>query len=217
MSRALMARIDIYGKKDNVRKHNQLSRFNPRAPNLFTISDKETHRQRRRDIAKGFSTPSMKAFETRIVFHITRFCSQVDSTPRIAGTRWSQPLKMSQWGGYLILDTLTDFLLNRSYNLVGSAEHRLITHHMKSHLLRLAVCSYVPLLAVLKIDKLLFRDATKSTRGFWRWVKTAIIERSQQIGTHEDLFSRIQKARQFDPSGIQSEMGMFIAAGETVS
>ena len=212
----LMACIDIYGKKDNVRKHSQLSRFNPRAPNLFTISNKEVHRQWRRDIAKGFSTLRMKAFEARIIFHIRRFCNQVDSTPRLRGSGWSQPLKMSRWGGYLIFDTLTDFLLSRSYDLVGSIKHRPITHHMKTHLLRLAVCSYVPLLAVLKIDKLLFRDAAKSTRDFWRWVKAAIFERSQKIGVHQDLFSRIQVARQSDLSllGMQSEMGMFIAAGE---
>ena len=212
-----MIAIDIYGKKDNVRKHNHLSRFNPRAPNLFTISDKEIDKQRRRDIGKAFSTPHLKSFEARILFHIKRFCDEVESFPRQEGTGWCQPLKMSQWGGYLIFDILTDFLLSRSYDLIGSAEHRPVTHHMKSHLLRLAVCSYAPLLAVFRIDKLLFKDATKSTRAFWRWVKTAIIERSQLPSASNDLYSKIQQGRKSDLLGIQSEMGMFIAAGETAS
>ena len=212
-----MTAIDIYGKKDNIRKHNQLSRFNPRAPNLFTMSDKERHKQRRRDIGKAFSTVHMKSFEARIIFHIRRFCGKIESFPRKEGTRWSHPLKMSQWGGYLIFDTLTDFMLSQSYDLIGSAKHRPITHHMRSHLLRLAVCSYAPILAVFKIDKLLFKDATKSTRAFWRWVKNAINERSQLSGNSADLFDKIRMGGKSDPLEIQSEIGMFIAAGEAAS
>lgn len=210
--------IDIYGNKDNIRKHNHLSRFNPRAPNLFTISDKTLHRKQRHDISKAFSMSYMKGFQARVVFHTTHLCRQIDSLLNRDGMDWSKPLNMSRWGGYLVFDILTDFLLSRSYNLLGSADHRPITYHTKSHMLRLAVCSYFPLLALLRLDKLLFKDATKSTAAFWRWVKSAITERRQHPHASDDLFTTIQLAKQSNPCTdveVQSELGMFLAAGKT--
>lgn len=161
----------------------------------------------------------MVSFEGRLIGHVKHFCDQIDSSHKRNGREWSEPLRMSEWAGYLVFDTLTDFLLGQGYNLLVSACHRPITNHIKSHIVRPAVCSYIPLLAVLKIDKLLFKEATRSTRAFWRWVKCAIADRSQQVGYHKtDVFDRIQLSRQSEQcptAGIESEIGMFIVAGET--
>lgn len=124
---------------------------------------------------------------------------------------------MTDWAGYLGFDILTDFLLGQGYNLLGSAKHRLITHHIKSQVIRPAVCSNIPLLALLKIDKLLFREATRSMRPFWRWVKSAISNRSQRFDQHTDVFAQIQLSRwlgQCPTAEIQSEIGMLIVACE---
>jgi hypothetical protein len=124
---------------------------------------------------------------------------------------------MSDWAGYLIFDTLTDFLLGQEYNLLKDISHRPIIHHVKCHIIRPAVCAYIPLLAVFKIDKLLFREAAGSTRALWRWVKCAIAKRTQRSSGPRDVFDQIQLSRKSEPSStieIQSETGMFIVAGK---
>ena len=69
------------------------------------------------------------------------------------------------------------------------------------------------MLAILKIDKLVFKEATKSTRVFWRWVKNAITARVRRDVESRDVFTQIKLSRQSELSpaiGIQSETGMFI-------
>lgn len=204
----------------NTGKHTHFSRFNPRAANLFTLHDKKLHSQRRRYIGIAFSEASVARFEDRLLFHIVRFCDQIcPSESRIPG-KWSSPLKMSDWAAYLIFDTLTEFLFSTDYNLLGSKQDRHIIRHIQEHIIRPAVCTYMPILALLKIDKFLFKKATKSTRVFWRWVKNAIAARTNRHVESRDVFTHIQMSRKSELSptiGIQSETGMFIVAGELLN
>ena len=123
---------------------------------------------------------------------------------------------MSHLIAYCVFDVLTDFVMSRNFDLLRSSKHRPIIYHIKEHILRPAVCVYAPLLAVLKVDKLLFKNATQSTKEFWKWVKSAITNRIQHGEGLQDMFTRIQRSRQSEGSpalGIQSETGMFLVAG----
>lgn len=204
----------------NTGKHSHFSQFNPRAANLFTMDNKKDHRQRRRYIGMAFSEANMRKFEDRLLVYIGKFCDQICPSEAKNAGKWSSPLKISDWVAYLIFDTLTDFLLSADYDLLGSKEHRHIIQHIQEHMIRPAVCTYMPVLALLKIDKLVFRRATKSTRAFWRWVKKAITARTQRLVESRDVFTHIELSRQSELSptiGIQSETGMFIVAGELLN
>lgn len=148
---------------------------------------------------------------------IAKFCNIICPLETNNAGKWSSPLKMSDWLAYLVFDNLTDFLFSMDYNLLGSEKERHIIQHIQDHIIRPAVCGYMPMLAVLKIDKLVFKQATKSTRLFWHWVKKAIAQRSQQVVNRSDVFTQIELSRQSEVSstvGIQSEVGMFVVGGE---
>lgn len=160
----------------------------------------------------------MKLFQDKLVGHIDTFCDAIGSSQDKEGGLWGLPLKMSDWTAYLIFDTLTDFVLSQHYDLLGSTRDRHIIQHIRAHIIRPAVCAYMPLLALLRIDKLLLQSATRSTRVFWRWVKTAIARRSPGVEEPppRDVFTQIQLSRGSDSDstmGVQSETGMFIGAG----
>lgn len=208
---------DIYSGTSNTGKHPQFSQFNPRATNLFTTADKAEHRSRRRCIGTSFSDAQMKGFEGRLRGHVDKFCDLITSSPIAEGSEWSLPLQMSDSVGYFVFDTVTGFLLSQDYNLLGASKDRHIIRHIKQHTIRLAVCSYMPILALLKMDKLFFRRATRSTRIFWRWVKSAIASKGQQSEAPQDVFARIQLSRRSQESptmGMLSDIFMFIVAGE---
>jgi hypothetical protein len=204
----------------NTGKHSHFSQFNPRAANLFTLHNKKDHSQRRRYIGTAFSEAHLRKFEDRLLVYIGKFCDQICPPEFKNAGKWSSPLKMSDWVAYLIFDTLTDFLFSTDYNLLGSKQDRHIIHHIQEHIIRPAVCTYMPMLAILKIDKLVFKEATKSTRVFWRWVKNAITARVRRDVESRDVFTQIKLSRQSELSpaiGIQSETGMFIVAGESLN
>lgn len=209
--------------KRNTGKHHRFSQFNPRASNLFTIHNKSEHSRRRRCIGKAFSDASVERFQGKMIDHIHHLCSQIGASQKERGGEWSYPLNMSDWMGWLVFDNLTDFLLSQQYDLLSSTKDRHIIQHIKEHMIRPAVCSYMPPMAIFKLDKLLFRGATRSTKVFWRWVKQAIAVRDvrhERCSESRDVFMHIKLSRMLETCstlGVQSETGMFIVAGESVS
>lgn len=138
----------IYGSRGiNVRKSKFYETLDagPGGATTHTEIDKERHAARRRILNHAFSEAALRETETFIVDNVRKFvkligpdsgATSLEAKPPFKDSEkskepdsrdpggWSTPRNMSDWLNWMAYDIMGNLVFGKSYNCLGSEEHR---------------------------------------------------------------------------------------------
>ncbi|THC96317.1 hypothetical protein EYZ11_004222 [Aspergillus tanneri] len=193
---------DIYGHGKNVRKSPAYRALIHRVPSTFTLVDKREHSWKRRILAQGFTTSTLRDLEPHILGKIDRFCKCMlehgEGRPQQGG--WSSPQNLSDWCSYLSFEIMASVVFGQKYDMLGSEEHRHLIKDIQKSNIRVSVLYNYITLRSLHLDRLLFPESMKGRRhssNLFHLLKT---------------FRDPESGRQFHAAELRAEAATLIAA-----
>ncbi|RMD40955.1 hypothetical protein DV735_g4163, partial [Chaetothyriales sp. CBS 134920] len=115
----------IYGSRSiNVRKSKfyELLDSGPGAATTHTEIDKEKHAARRRILSHAFSDAALRDVEVLVVENVRKLVGLIGGGGADSG--WTAPRNMSDWCNWLAYDIMGALVFDKTYNCLGSEEHR---------------------------------------------------------------------------------------------
>ncbi|KAL4803048.1 cytochrome P450 [Aspergillus unguis] len=217
---------DIYSVSSNVTKDPRYSVLGKDKLSLVTLIDRGEHLKRRRLVNRSFSGSNIKIFEPNMRVYVERFLDAL--SPSKAGTPkgvWGQAIDVSDWCCFLTCDVTTDFLFGLKYDLLRDSQWQHVVHDLEATNTRLYVLMHAHFLYLGRLDKWLFPEAVRGSKGFMSFINQLSKDFSQgQPTEHTTPFSRFHEAKGKDvkalmnPKQIYSEATMLvIAAQDTTS
>ncbi|KEF61099.1 uncharacterized protein A1O9_02664 [Exophiala aquamarina CBS 119918] len=117
----------IYGSRAiNVRKSKFYETLDagPGGATTHTEIDKERHAARRRILNHAFSEAAIRETETFVIDNVGKFIKLIGPNDSENDEGWSTPRNMSDWLNWMAYDIMGNLVFGKSYNCLGSEEHR---------------------------------------------------------------------------------------------
>ncbi|KAK2758666.1 hypothetical protein FQN54_003356 [Arachnomyces sp. PD_36] len=213
---------EIYSTGVNVTKASEYT-SGKLTPNMVTHVDIREHAKRRKLAGPPFSLTNVKRFETRLQGYVQRFMDalQPSNISPISPSSWGSPIDMTDWCSYFTFDVMSDFLFGLKYDLLHDSQHRHIVHDIENTHQRLYVLMHFRALFLGRLDKKLFPQAVRSSRGYLGFIDRLLKDYScLSEKTQTDIFSAFAEAKDyannpvFTPDELRSEAILMSSAGQ---
>ncbi|TGO56381.1 hypothetical protein BOTNAR_0224g00130 [Botryotinia narcissicola] len=203
----------------------------PGVHNVHNAVDFSIHKHKRRAISKGFSIPSLLAFEPTMISTINLLIQNLAkaSIKSKNQDKWSKPINMGTSFKHMSLDVMGEFGFGQSFNLQTSSENHFLSGMIAGILTRGGVLLQCQAFQKPRIERLFNRKVHTAVVKYHFTVSKLVADRlKEDKNAKSDLFSFIFDA-QYSNNGkhedietmtvseLFTESGFLLAAGSDTS
>ncbi|TEY71251.1 hypothetical protein BOTCAL_0097g00050 [Botryotinia calthae] len=223
---------EIYTSKD-VQKSKGYAALvtTPGVHNVHNSVEFSTHKHKRRVISKGFTIPSLLAFEPTMISTVNLLIQNLAmaSIKSKSQDNWSSPINMGTSFKHMSLDVMGEFGFGQSFNLQTSSDNHFLPEMIAGILIRGGVLLQCQAFRKMGIERFLNRKVHTAVRKYHSTVSKLVADRlKEDKNAKSDLFSFIFDAQYsidgkhenietMTESELFTESGFLLAAGSDTS
>ncbi|ATZ54061.1 hypothetical protein BCIN_10g00830 [Botrytis cinerea B05.10] len=203
----------------------------PGVHNVHNSVDFSIHKHKRRVISKGFSIPSLLAFEPTMINTVNLLIQNLAraSIKSKSQDNWSSPINMGTSFKHMSLDVMGEFGFGQSFNLQTSSDNHFLPEMIAGILTRGGVLLQCQAFRKIRIERFFNRKVHKAVRKYHSTVSKLVADRLKEDKNEKsDLFSFIFDAQYsidgkhedietMTESELFTESGFLLAAGSDTS
>jgi len=206
----------IYGFHCNTQKSQFYSHFDLDAQNKSTMSEinKVNHARKRRIVAQGLTSTSMKHLTPKIITCIDTLTRNLAKSSALLDNKgWTEPKDMGDWTNWFTADVMGSIVFSRNFDLMNTPTLRWLSESMPRAIRLRCAAGLLPLLKLLPLDSSLRQLLAFTTEA----INTR--EASRDDPKLHDLFGAIlhatdpQTGTKYRLEELSSEAGLLIVAG----
>lgn len=216
----------IFGFKANTRKSQWYYTFSadPPNPSTHTPIDRAVHARKRRLVAQGLASRSMKELEPHILECVDIMIEKlVDYSPDGEfPSRWGKPKNMSDWSGLFTIDVIGAIVFSQRFGLMESPDLRWVKEAVGIAARGKQAGGFVPRIILWGLDKYIWPRLTSARLKLRSFSAKQLHDRlaRRSDDSLQDIFKAYAKAT--DPETgdgmgereLVSESNLLISAGK---
>ncbi|KAF5873426.1 putative cytochrome p450 family protein [Botrytis fragariae] len=223
---------EIYSSK-NVQKSKGYAALvtTPGVHNVHNAVDFSVHKHKRRVLSKGFSIPSLLAFEPTMISTVNLLIKNLAkaSIKSESQDRWSTPINMGTSFKHMSLDVMGEFGFGQSFNLQTSSDNHFLSGMVAGISTRGGVLLQCQAFQKIRIERFFYRKVHTAVMRYYSTVSKLVADRlKEDKNSKKDLFAFIFDA-QYSNNGkhedietmtvseLFTESGFLLAAGSDTS
>ncbi|KAL3471778.1 cytochrome P450 [Aspergillus californicus] len=218
---------DIYSMQSNVTKSSGYAGSGKITLNMVTHINKGEHAKRRKLAGPSFSFTNIKRAEHTMVSQVRKFLDALRlstiGTTTPSSSSWGPAFDVGDWCSYLAFDVMSEFLFGVNYNLLQDESLRKVVHNIEDTHMRHYVLLHLPALFLGRMDKKVFRQAVRGSRGYLSFMDRLLKDHSNlnlAEKTNANAFSAFADAKDhagnplFTAKELHSEAVLLTSAGQ---